>query len=415
MDRHPRPPAHPAQHEVRDMHVEDAHGLRELCHRIADSDRIAFDTEYIWERSYTPHLGLLQVATDDVCAVVDPLAVKNLDPIVDLLLDAKRLKVLHAARGDLEVIYWLSGEVPHPIFDTQIAAAMVGYGDQQSLARLLERVLGVRLEKKETFTDWLRRPLTRGQIAYGLDDVRYLLPMHDHLVEELQATGRVEWVQEEFDWLSAPDRYKPGPAEEAFRRVRGRNVLDRRGMAILKELAGWREQEARDRDWHRGMIVRDEVLVEIARALPRSTEALRNTRGLHPREGARAAQALLACVERGLAIPDRDLPRMPESKRSDGRTPLIADLVMTYLKIRASDLKLAPSFLASRADIETLLEEGPASPQLDHPLLSGWRKTLVGEGLLALLDGRAFLGIDPETGKVRLYRIRKWRPPKRRG
>ncbi len=396
------------------MHVEDPAALRELCRRLADSDRIAFDTEYIWERSYVPHLGLLQVATDRVCAVVDPLAVKELDPLIDILLDHRRLKVLHAARGDLEVTYWLSGDVPHPIFDTQIAAAMVGYGDQQSLARLLDRVLGVKLEKKETFTDWLRRPLTRGQVRYGLDDVRYLLPMHDRLVDELRETGRVEWVQEEFDWLSDPHRYEPHAPEEAFRKVRGRNVLDRRGLAVLKELAGWREQEARDRDWHRGMIVRDEVLVELAKALPKTPEDLRNTRGLHPREGARAAQSLLACIQRGLAIPDRDLPRFAEAKRGDGRTPMIADLVMTYLKIRAADLKLAPGFLASRADIESLLEEGPTSPQPDHPLLQGWRKTLVGEGLLALLDGRAFLGIDPDTGRVRLYRIRKWRPPKPR-
>jgi ribonuclease D len=387
-------PAHYIQHEA---------DLKELYHRLRDSDRLAIDTEFMGEDSYSPRLEIVQIATEDVLAILDRRAVATLAHFLDLLTDPRVLKIVHAGRQDLEIFSVEAGATPTPVFDTQVAAAMVGYGSQIGYAQLVRQVLGVSLEKTETFTNWAQRPLTPEQIQYAADDVRYLFALHAHLAERLEALGRTEWAKEEFRRLQAVTGEEARAPHLRYQRIRGWEGLKPRARGVLRELAIWREKEAQKHDRPRGRILRDEILLEIARRAPTTVERLRGLRGVQSSHLERYADALVSAVERGLQVPDRDLPPAEKRPRIDPESAGLADLLGTALKVRAVEASISPQLLASASDLELFALERGRGQAGKLPIMQGWRRELAGEHLLRVLEGNLLVGYDSNTGQVRLF------------
>ncbi len=384
-------------------YIRDEKGLKTLAGRLRDHDRLALDTEFIGEATFHPRLEIIQVAAGDVTAIIDHQEVPELDPLFDLLGDTRIQKIVHAGRQDLEIFSIRSGCVPTPVFDTQVAAAMVGYGPQIGYGQLVQQIVGVTLDKSETFTNWAQRPLTPQQIAYALEDIRYLFSLHDHLSDRLKTLGRLEWAEEEFRRLQALTGEESRDPRLRYQRIKGWEGLNPRGRAVLREIAAWREHEARHRDRPRGRILRDEVLVEIARRAPASVEALGKLRGIQPSQVEKYGEALVSAVRQGLTVPDQDLPRVEKRRRIDPETAGLADLLGTALKVRAVEASISPQLLATAADLELFaLERGRGSAE-QLPLMQGWRRALAGEYLLQVLEGTLTVGYDPETGQVRLF------------
>lgn len=384
-------------------YIHDKAGLYALCERLRDHERLAVDTEFIGEDTFHPRLEIIQVAAGDVTAIIDHQAVVELDHFFNLLSDRRIQKVVHAGRQDLEIFSILSGSVPTPIFDTQIAAAMVGYGPQVGYAELAQQVVGVALDKSETFTNWGQRPLTPQQLAYALDDVRHLFALHDHLCGKLKTLGRVEWAAEEFRRLQGLAGEEARNPRLRYQRIKGWNDLHPRARAVLQEIVAWREHEAKRRDRPRGRILRDEILVEIARRAPATVAALGALRGVQPSQVEKYGEALVAAVQQGLAVKDHDIPQAEKRKRIDPETAGLADLLGTALKVRAVEASIAPQLLATAHDVELFALHRGKGPAEQLPLMQGWRWTLAGEHLLNVLCGRLTVGYDPTTGQVRLF------------
>lgn len=386
-------------------YVDDAESLRAVCAQLAKARRFALDTEFVGERSYVPALELIQVATDDLVALIDCRAVPSLEPVFALLADAKVEKVLHAGQQDLELFTSLTGRAPAPVIDTQVAAAMGGFGAQVGYAQIVERLIGVVVDKSETLTDWSRRPLTKAQLAYAVDDVRYLLEVYAKLRAQLEKLGRWEWLLEECRRLERSARSIPVEPEDAWLRVRGRGSLRSRGLVVLRALAEWREAMAKSRDKPRASIARDEVLVEIARKAPTTLEALRGLRAVRSRELDRHAAEVVARVATALETPREEWPQPPPPQHAAPSTG-VAELLQAVLRLRAEEAGIAPSLLATNADLQVLVARHAAGESAELPIMSGWRKTIAGGDLLALLEGRASVALDPASGAVRVTKRR---------
>ena len=384
------------------MYIESSELLRRLCAQARTEGRLAIDLEFIRENTYVPQLALIQIAVRDACAIVDPLTVDDLSPLIEVLTDTDVLKVLHAAGQDVEVLHWHTGMLTQPIFDTQIAASMVGLGEQLSYGRLVDALLSVSLTKGESYSDWLRRPLLPSQTKYALDDVRYLLPMHDQLSKRLNAMGRAAWAADECRKYTDPALYERDP-RTLYRRIRNGKNLPPQGLALLRELAAWRDDEARQRNRPHGRVLSNEILVDLARRAPQTRDDLQRLRGLPQRELERSADALLMAVQRGLEVPEADQPQ-PENR--DHRLTPSEELTVKFLDASLKALcqreKLPASFIANRNDLETLVRRYRKDrlPTEGSPVLEGWRGELVGRELLAVLEGRLSLHLHPKTGKV---------------
>lgn len=383
------------------MYIRTTEALLALCEEAEKFGKLAIDVEFIRENTYVPQLALIQIAIDQTCAIIDPLEVPDLTPIFNLVNADHVVKVFHAANQDLEVLFWHSSVPPMRVFDTQVAAAMVGEGDQLAYGRLVERLLGVSLAKGESYTNWLRRPLTPAQLMYALDDVRYLLPIHEILSERLDQLGRTEWVTEEFQKLENLDLYQRNP-RTLYRRIRRGRNLSAQALAVLRELAEWRDNEARERNRPPGSILKDEFLVEIARKAPRTLEALQGFRGQPRREIERSGAEILALVERGLNVAEADRPRSQRKYRLTRTEELMVKFVDAYLKALCQDKKLSAPSIANRADIEQLvyLYRRDKLQTKQCLLLQGWRGDMFGAQLLAVLEGRVSLYLHPVTGEV---------------
>lgn len=372
---------------------------------------LAIDTEFLWERTYHPTLALVQVAARDAegrvqAFAVDPLRV-DLAPLERLLARPERTKVVHAGRIDLEVFHQrLGAPMPGPIFDTQRGAALAGFGHQVGYANLVEALTGRRLPKTEQYSDWTRRPLRPEQVSYALDDVVPLLDVFDLLEDRLRKAGRLAWAHEEMASLTDPETYVRPSDEDLWRRVKNRRGLDRRALGVLRELALWRERASRERDLRPGFVVKDPILVELARRAPTSRAQLEHVRGLHPAEARKSGEAILAAVQRGLDLPDDALP--PADRRPAGPDPGPAvELMRAYVAARAAQVEVAPETLATTADLERLArahlrgeELEPEDDEEGHDVLRGWRGDLVGKDLVRLLRGEMSLRIDPQKGSL---------------
>lgn len=382
--------------------IQSQEELKDLAGKLKHQRRIGVDTEFVGERTYVPQLELVQVSGNDLTAVIDCQAVGSLDPLLEVILDHHIEKVLHAGQQDLELIYGLSGEVPSPVFDTQVAAAMVGLGAQPSYASMLERLLQVRIEKTQTLTDWSKRPLTGTQIAYAHEDVRYLLPLRQRLVERLRKFGREQWLREELARLEDTASYKRPSTREAYLRVRGRGGLRAKGLAILRELAAWREEEAQRRNKPRGGILSDEVLVELARRAPDKPEALRNFRGQFARAAQRHTTAIIDAVKQALDLPQEDWPQVVHGNHAPAPNAGVIELLQAVLRLSAEEAGIAPTLVATSADLHALVEAFALGSQAELPLLAGWRHEIAGANLVALLEGKAALRLEPKSQKVKL-------------
>lgn len=356
----------------------------ELLHaldRLANADFVALDTEFMRESTYFPKLCLLQLATAEHCALIDPLAVLDLQPLWNFLNDRRRIKVLHAARQDLEVLSVAMREALHgPIFDTQIAAALLGHAAQIGYGALVADRLGQQLEKGHTRTDWSRRPLSPEQLQYAEDDVRYLVPLYVNLRDSLEEAGRTPWLYEETRELEQPSLHRTEP-EAAWKRLKGLDRLKPEQRATAKLLAHWREEMAIKHDKPRGWILTDDVVREIAERLPSSPEELENIKALPAGVARRRGEELLTIVtkgrERGGSEPAMTLPPRPEPQQLAMVTKL-----MNFARATAEELKISPELLATRRDVEQLV----FSRRTDR-LGTGWRKDVIGDRLLARLQG----------------------------
>ena len=364
----------------------------ELARFVADAKDVTamgIDTEFMRERTYYPRLCLIQVSLPETTAIIDPLTIEDLEPFFGLLRDRRIVKVLHAGGQDLEIFFRLMGEVTAPVFDSQVAATLAGFPQQVGYGALVEKLLGVQLDKGDTFTDWARRPLTRNQIEYAHNDVRYLLPVHDRLLHSLERDERLEWLERDFARMEDPITYVVEPMEQ-WRRLKRVSALNRRQLAVAREVAAWREIEAQRRDIPKRWLLSDESSIEIARRMPRDAEALAAVRGVKDKLPRAAYADLLRAVERGVAIPDDRLPFIERKRRGPAvDVEGAVDLMVALVRLRAREHGVAMPILASRDDLERLA----AGDTEGHPLLEGWRFEIVGEELIALLEGRLTLAL----------------------
>ncbi|MEN8174559.1 MAG: ribonuclease D [Pseudomonadota bacterium] len=351
-----------------------------LCEELKSSDHLCLDTEFLREKTYYPRLCLLQVCANGIAACVDVLAVQDLEPLRDLLFANHRIKVFHAARQDLEIFWYLWGAVPGPLFDTQPAAAVLGYGDQVGYARLVKAVLGVDLAKEQSRSDWCRRPLDAAQLAYAYDDVIHLEELYQRLGQRLRELGRTQWLAEDFASLQDARTYRVEPMG-LWQRVKGRQHLKGVQLAVLQALAAWREEHAMQLDRPRRWVLRDEVIVDIARRKAGSVAQLGRIRGLEKRQLERWGDDILARIEQARALSSDAWPRETIPPRLSARQEAGVDLLQAGLRLVADAEGVTPSALAGRQDLTRMLLGLDSS--LDH----GWRAALAGTTLRGLLSG----------------------------
>ncbi|MDX9766009.1 MAG: ribonuclease D [Ectothiorhodospiraceae bacterium] len=367
-------------------YVDTAAALDALCSRLEGRSWLTLDTEFIREKTYYPRLCLIQIADASEVACIDPLAIEDLTPLRRLLYDTRTLKVLHAAGQDMEIFHHLWGELPGPVFDTQIAAAVLGYGDQIGYGRLVQAVLGLDLEKAHARSDWDRRPLDPEQLNYAADDVHHLREVYLRLSADLERLGRGDWLSEDFAALSDPASYRPDPAS-AWRRVKGLQHLKGVQLAVLAALADWREREAMRADRPRRWILADEPLLEIAKRQPADPTALGRIRGVEEGTLRRHGQALLDCVTTAKRLPREQWPTLEPRRRLSPEQDVIADAAMALLKYCAESQAISPAALATRRDVEALVAGE------DSALHHGWRAHLAGDEIAAWLTGATALAV----------------------
>ena len=364
--------------------ITDSAALAAFSARLAAADFITVDTEFMRERTYWAQLCLVQVAGPDEAAAIDALAPGiDLAPLFSLLHDPRRLKVFHAARQDLEIFHHMTGRVPAPLFDTQVAAMVCGFGDAISYETLASQLARARIDKSVRFTDWAARPLSERQIAYALADVTHLRTVYLALAQRLQTSGRAAWLAEEMAELMDPATYRFDP-DDAWKRLKPKTAKPRL-IAVLHEVAAWREREAQRRDTPRNRVVRDESVIDIAAHMPRTIEELSRLRGLSRglAEG-RIGGDILAAVARGLALPEADLPQVPPPPDLPRGIGPVVELLKVLLKLKCDEHDVAPKLIASAADLERIA----ADDEAPVPALHGWRREVFGEDALALKHGR---------------------------
>ncbi|MCG8693061.1 MAG: ribonuclease D [Minwuiales bacterium] len=370
--------------------------LAALCQRLGQGPYITIDTEFMRETTFWPRLCLVQMAGPDEAAIVDPLAEGiSLEPLADLLADETTLKVFHAARQDIEIFYHMNGRVPGPVFDTQIAAMVCGFGESVGYETLVRKLVKEQVDKSSRFTDWSRRPLSNKQLNYALADVTHLRVIYEKLARRLDRSERTHWLQEEMDVLTAPETYAVHP-ENAWRRIKTRS-RNRRMLAVLTTVAAWREREAQRRDVPRNRVLRDEALLEISAEPPSSVEKLSHVRGLSRgfAEG-RHGRDLLAAVEAGLNLPKKDWPEArADEPLPPGLGPLV-ELLKVLLKMKCETHNVAQKLICNVADLERIAADDDAPVQALH----GWRREIFGEDAIALKHGRIALAANGKAVKL---------------
>jgi ribonuclease D len=367
--------------------------LADVCARMGKHPFVTVDTEFLRETTYYPLLCVAQLASPDEAVVIDALAEGiDLTPLFDLMTNESVMKVFHAARQDIEIFWNLGKKIPHPIFDTQVAAMVLGYGDSISYDQLVQRITGDAIDKSFRFTDWTRRPLTDAQLRYAVSDVTHLRDVYVKLSTDIQARGRTDWVRAEMDILTSPDTYRMEP-ENAWQRLKSR-VRKPKDLAVLIEIAAWREREAQTRDVPRGRVLKDDVLGEIAIQAPTTIEKLSHLRSL-PKgfERSRWGEAILDAVKRGLERDPKTLPRI-EKFRGAINGGATVELLKVLLRMTSERHGVAAKVVATVDDLERIAADDDA----DVPAMKGWRRELFGEKALALKHGKLALAV--EKGRV---------------
>ncbi len=377
--------------------ITDQDTLNDICAFLATQPYVAVDTEFLRDKTYYPQLCLVQLAPpldlpDGDPVAIDPLCGLDLQPLLDLMANENVVKVFHAARQDLEIFYNLMGSVPRPVFDTQVAAMVCGFGDQAGYNTLVAEICHEKLDKGAQFTDWSRRPLSAKQLSYALDDVHYLRRVYLYLDDKLKALGRHGWVDQEMEVLASADTYR-NPPEEAWERIKIKT--DRpQVLSVLKELAAWRESEAQRRNIPRSRVLKDEVLADMAVHPPRTEEDLRRIRNLPGDMAGRHAGAILEAVSRALAVPKGKGPQAVLRERFPQDLQPALEMLKMLLRIISAEQGVAGRLIASGDDLEQLARN--VNPDLQ--VLHGWRGEIYGREALKLMSGR--LGLSLKNGAV---------------
>jgi ribonuclease D len=363
--------------------------LAEACARLAKYPFVTVDTEFQRETTYYPKLCIAQIASSDEAIIIDALAEGiDLTAFYDLMANEQVIKVFHAARQDIEICWHAAEVIPTPLVDTQVAAMVLGYGDSISYEQLVQRITGDSLDKSHRFTDWTRRPLAEAQLAYAVSDVTHLRDVYIRLAADLEERGRIEWMREELKILTSPDTYRMEP-EHAWERLKTR-VRKPKELAVLIEVAGWREHEARTRDVPRGRVLKDDVVGDIAIQAPTTMERLAGLRSL-PRgfERSKWGEAIIEAVKRGLERDPKTLPRLDRAKPAINGQATV-ELLKVLLRMTAERHGVAAKVIATVDDLDRIAADDAA----DVPAMSGWRRELFGEKALALKQGRLMLAIE---------------------
>jgi ribonuclease D len=365
--------------------------LEDAIASFSGCDYVAVDTEFIRETTFWPELCLIQMATADRSAIVDPLA-KDIDlaSFFQLMADPAVTKVFHAARQDIEIVHKMGGLIPNPLFDSQVAAMVCGFGDSISYDQLVLKMAGVHLDKTSRFTDWRQRPLTDTQLAYALADVTHLAAIYPALKEKLEAAGRSEWVKEEMAVLSSVDTYELHP-ENAWKRLKMR-VRKPIELVVLQKVAAWRENEARERNVPRSRVIKDDTIYEIAQQQPKDAQALGKLRTIpNGWERSTAGQALLGVVQVALATPKDDLPKLPRHVSAPEGTGAATEMLRVLLKLVTEENGVAAKVVATSDDLDQIASRGA---EADVAAMHGWRRELFGETALRLIRGEVALKFE---------------------
>ncbi|AVH41257.1 ribonuclease D [Agrobacterium tumefaciens] len=368
--------------------IETTAALAEACTELAKSEFITIDTEFLRETTFWPELCLVQMASPTLEVLVDPLA-KGLDltPLFELMANPAVVKVFHAARQDIEIIYHLGGLIPHPIFDTQVAAMVCGFGDSISYDQLVQKIKNVQIDKSSRFTDWSRRPLTEKQLDYALADVTHLRDVYLSLKAQLEREGRSLWLTEEMDILESRDTYDMHP-DDAWLRLKSR-LRKPTELAILKFIAAWREREARSRNVPRSRVLKDDAIFEIAQQQPKDAEALSRLRTI-PKGWERSASgtAIVETVNAALALPKEEMPKAPRHSHAPEGSGAAVELLKVLLKLTADKHGVAAKVIANSDDLDKIAAEGEKATVA---ALTGWRRELFGDVALKLINGEVAL------------------------
>lgn len=368
--------------------------------RFAQSDFVTVDTEFIRETTFWPELCLIQMASQTDTALIDPLSPDiDLAPFFRLMGDERVVKVFHAARQDIEIVHHLGGLIPHPVFDTQVAAMVCGFGDSVSYDQLVQKVTGTQLDKSSRFTDWRHRPLSEKQLVYALADVTHLIDVYLHLKAQLERENRAHWLNEEMEVLTAVETYDPHP-DDAWKRLKMR-LRKPQELAVVQAVAAWRDREARERNVPRGRVLKDDAIYEIAQQQPVDANALARLRTI-PKgwERSAAATSLLSAINGALAIPRDQMPRLPKMAQAPEGSSAAAELLKVLLRQVAEKEGVAAKVLASGDEIDRLAAEGENA---DVPAMQGWRREVFGEVALKLIRGE--IGLKFDRRKIAVFDI----------
>jgi ribonuclease D len=375
-------------------YIKKTEQLDDLCERIKNAPWIAVDTEFLREKTYYPKFCLLQLATPDWVACVDPITLPNLKKLFDAIYNPNVIKVFHSCRQDLEIFYQLTGKLPTPIFDTQIAAPLLGFTESVGYGMLVSSFMNVNLEKTHTRADWSARPLSADEIQYAADDVIYLCDIYKKMITKLEKLGRLDWLKDDFSALENPAQYETHP-ENAWLRVKGKSKLTGKQLSIVQAVSQWREVTAQKENRPKNWLVRDEQLFDFAKFQPKTIDALLKIRGISDRTVNYHGKELCALIKAAKNTPPLPMPEYAKSiSGKNQQQEAIVDILFSLVRIRAEENQLNPTSLATRSDLEMLLSSE------DCLLLHGWRFSMVGKELQQLLSGNAQLKIENGNIKV---------------
>ena len=371
------------------MFISNRESFRAFIERASSSSFLAIDTEFLRETTYYAKLCLLQIATENEVAIIDPFKVGSLTPLAALFEDEAIVKVFHACDQDIEILYHEIGVAPKPLFDTQVAAALLGHPKQVGYGALVHSICGVTLKKADSFTDWSVRPLSDSQIKYAADDVIYLAKMYGPIVEKLEKAGRLSWLKHDFDELCDPTRFTVDPRKR-FRHLKRGNQLTRKQLSAARELAAWREQRAESRNIPRKWVMTDEQIVEICKRESRTIDDLFLVRGVREKLSTRDAREVVALLCKGMDLPEDEWPTTGRSDRNERNVDVEVGLMGALLHLRAREAGVAPQAIASTSDLAALAR----GHKEDNELLRGWKYELVGKEFEQLLGGKIALSFN---------------------
>lgn len=370
-------------------YIDNQDALEEFSREAIHSAYVAIDTEFLREKTYYPNLCLLQLCTEGGTYIVDPFAVDDLGVLAPVLECKDVIKLFHAGTQDIEILYREVGAMPSPIFDVQVAAALLGHSYQAGLASLLSSFIGVNIKKSDSFTDWTRRPLAASQLTYAAEDVIYLPRLHEEMVKRLKQLGRLDWLDDEFREMTNPVNYEADPFTR-YKRLKRGNQLNRKQMAAAREVAAWREIQAQKRDIPRKWVLSDEQIVEACKREATSIDELFMVRGIKQSVSTRDAREVVTLMRKAFASDEATWPKPENPAQCEANVDFSLDLMQALMRAKSKETGIAMQTLGSHGDM-ALLARGHVD---ESPLMKGWRREIVGNDLARLLEGKMCLGLN---------------------